>query len=347
LHMMALWHVGVQVGRGTVPRINFTIRTLSSSTQAAKLGADAGPSKQVSQWGKRRIVRRKEDQSIGAKGLLGEIRDAARARDWQGALHSFSLANRKTAQLYEGLLRAALDCRRYPEGLDIFGRMCEENCLPTARAYVHAIRLHAKLGQLERAEERWRQALEQGMPHALMPEAYLAIISACAEAGDVAGAVGHFERLDQHLDATPGQTHFGAVLHACAKARHGSIALRFLSEMRARYLPRDAVAYTSCMTALRGSPLSDVTELARLMVKDRVNPHEHLVEAHLGAVLGMCPETFAENQMHGDLDRARLNAAAVILRSAREQRVPLKASVRRAEDALARLGIVGVGGRRH
>lgn len=333
------WVAAQPVGRG------FTTRTWSSSAQTAKLGSDAGPIKQVSQWGKRRIVRRREDQSIGSKGLLGEIRDAARARDWQGALRSFSLANTKTAQLYEGLLHAALLCRRYPEGLDVFGQMRDEKCLPTARAYVHAIRLHAKLGQLEHAEELWRQALEQGMPHALIPEAYLAIISACAEAGDVDGAVAHFERLDQHLDATPGQNHFGAVLHACAKANNSSVALRFLSEMRVRYLPRDAVAYTSCMTALRGSPLCDVTELARLMVKDRVELDEHLLEAHLGAVLGICPEAFAQNQMHGNLERARLNAAAVILRSARAQNVLLKASVRRAEDMLAQLGIVGVGRR--
>merc|ERR1719433_932811 len=112
--------------------------------------------------------------------------------------------------------------------------------------------------------------------------------------------------------------------------------------MRLRGVPRTAVAYASCLRAMRGADLSDVAALAGLMVRDRIRPDEQLLEAHLEAVLGASLESLVDEQSTGAVARDRLNAAAGVLLAAREQRVLLKASVRRLEDLLRSLGIVGL-----
>jgi len=298
----------------------------------------------VLQWSSRRIVRHAEDTSPWLKRAAAEVRDAARARDFGLARGAFDRAGAKTAQLYDVLLRAAVQCSCFREGLAVLDEMRAEGLQPTARTFVTAVRLHAKLGQQAQAAEAWEQALAAGLPQDLVHDAYLAAIAASAEAGDVSGALARLAELDARLDAAPGTAHFGAALHACARVGARTEARTLLGDMRRRGVRRSTVCYTQALRAMRGAPLAEVYAVTALMERDGLRADEQALEAQLEALLGRPLGEVADAPAARALERARLNAAAAALRAARQQGVLLKATARRLEDALAGAGILGVGG---
>ena len=124
------------------------------------------------------------------KRLLTKISTAGEREEWSVVRSAFVSYTGDAVPIYTAGLHAAVRCRKYNEGAEIFTRGQQRCEFMNAPMYVQALKIFGKLKDFAKVDELWAEALEVCELNKFLVTARLA---AAADKGDIEGAAAILE----------------------------------------------------------------------------------------------------------------------------------------------------------
>ena len=220
-----------------------------------------------------------------ARRLLSRIAEVRDRGDWQSVWRLFRKYDGKELPVFHAVLHTAFSCGQYKEGLAVYTRLQKLNITQDGAAYGTALKLFAKLGDIDGIREIWKDARSNcPLDAALAP----ARIDAAAAEGDVQAAA---EILDE-MNRTGVQIDIGHVtsaIRACWEAEGTSYnAAEFLLNMSLEMgLQPNIVTFTALMGAYADASLARVLEAYEQMKSLKVEANLPFTEVYLTTVLNI------------------------------------------------------------
>ena len=119
------------------------------------------------------------------KRLLSKISTAGERRHWREARSAFASYAGDAVPIYSEALHAAVRCREYKEGAEIFEQGQQRCKFMDAPMYTQALKIYGKLKDFAKVDEMWAEALEVCELDGFLVSARL---GAAADKGDIEGA---------------------------------------------------------------------------------------------------------------------------------------------------------------
>ena len=131
--------------------------------------------------------------------LLSEITDAGGRGDWLNVRKLYGKYGGSETQIFNAVMRIAINCTQYKEGLAVYERACNMNIAKASPTFTAAMKLHARLNKPEAVERIWAEALSTCPLDEVLAGAR---IDAAAAVGDVEAAP-VLEQLNRTSGTTP------------------------------------------------------------------------------------------------------------------------------------------------
>ena len=119
------------------------------------------------------------------KRLLSKISTAGERRQWSVVRSALASYTGDAVPIYTAALHAAVRCREYREGAEIFERGQQRCEFMDAPMYTQALKIFGKLKDFAKVDELWSEALEICKLNKFLVSARL---GAAADKGDIEGA---------------------------------------------------------------------------------------------------------------------------------------------------------------
>ena len=127
------------------------------------------------------------------KRLLSKISTAGERRQWRAVRSAFASYTGDAVPIYTAALHAAVRCREYREGAEIFEQGQQRCKFMNAPLYTQALKIFGKLKDFAKVDELWTEALEVCELDGFLVSARL---GAAADKGDIQGAAATLDLAD-------------------------------------------------------------------------------------------------------------------------------------------------------
>ena len=266
--------------------------------------------------------------------ILKQISIASEKRDWHAASSSFATYGGSATQIYAAAMHAALRCRKYKEGANIY-KQCKTNCpfigLP---AFTVALRIFAKLGETTSVQNIWDDALNTHELNAILGSAR---IVAAAEFGNVTMAADTLDILNN--SALVNVYHINSAMRACwgwGNNQHKA-AKYFFDLLHNFTLSPTIVSFTSLIGAYKTASLQDILSAYDDMKSLQIEPDTVFAETYIFSLLQADGKMRVQNHLH-QISVGRLQAARDALADFKDSGLHLS---RACEDVYKRLKCMG------
>lgn len=217
------------------------------------------------------------------KRLLRKISAASEQRNWDEVMSLFGSYSGTTAQIYTAVMNAALRCRKYEEGAEIYER-CRQTCHqfdePT---FATALKIFGRLQQPEKVRKIWAEAKETCKLSEMLVSSR---IQAAADEGDAETAAEMLDLLNTsnlEIKVIP----ITMAIRSCwgmGKTRHR--AAKYFWKLFPEFgLAPDIVSFTALVGSYKGAPLEDVLSAKAEMESSGIDPNRVFAETYLAAVV--------------------------------------------------------------
>ena len=229
--------------------------------------------------------------------LVRDIATASENRDWPTARSLSSTYSGSAVQIYSAAMQAALRCREYEEGSQVFDR-CEKNCdLINQPAFSVALRIFAKLKQSGRVQQIWENAMKIYEIDVFLGSARLA---AAADLGDVEMAAGILDQMNAS-NVSIDVYHINSAMRACwgwGNKQHRA-AKYFFDLLEGFQLPPTVVSFTALAGAYQTASLREAVSVYNEMKALQIEPDKVFAETYLFSVLqaAKIPGVAVENKL--------------------------------------------------
>mmetsp|Transcript_174746 Transcript_174746/g.554597 ORF Transcript_174746/g.554597 Transcript_174746/m.554597 type:complete len:354 (+) Transcript_174746:68-1129(+) len=277
-----------------------------------------------------RIV--EEMGSEASRRVTSLITAAKNSRDWAGVERALAEASELNTVNYNAAMSAALKCRAYDRGIELYEQMCAAETRQTLPTYTAAIGNFARgqqytqalqIGQKMMQDLQAWEGISRDEYFDQVELAYMALIDAAAQVGDVEYATSCLEAVRAACSKPPSIVLHGAALNACKNSKNAAAAQKLLAQMRQHGIQPNIVAYACAMAAHRNEPLASINALASTMREDCVEPTRAFLEEHVATLIGSDLPLSNLNAMLSELAEDRLQALRAVLESAKHRGIQL------------------------
>jgi len=232
------------------------------------------------------------------RSQLSDLCAAGRKRDWATAQELFVPSSNYKAPLLNAYMTAAMKCEQFLEGTVAYEKLCAFSLPKELVTYNLAIKLYAKSGQGECADQVAQEAMQVfGLDHTLAA----ARLVAAAELGDFPSARLILQEM-QESNVTVDLGHVTTAFRAFTndKSKTSSDATKLLQEMLDLGLVPDAGLCNSFLSTIEKPELEDFVMLDGIVGRFQVRLHSGYVETYLRKLLllGLGRRTDADMQKH-------------------------------------------------
>ncbi len=127
------------------------------------------------------------------KRLLSKISTAGERRQWSAVRSAIASYAGDAVPIYTAALHAAVRCREYSEGAEIFEQGQQRCDVMNAPMYTQALKIFGKLKDFAKVDELWTEALDVCELDKVLASARLA---AAADQGDIKGAAAILDQVN-------------------------------------------------------------------------------------------------------------------------------------------------------
>lgn len=275
--------------------------------------------------------------------LAAELREAAKNADWREAQRVLSIYDGSNTKVLTAGMQAALRCKKYQDGAEIFEQLKTREAALDVPAYTVAMKIYGKLQDTEQVDEIWRTLQDLDVVDQV---ACGARIDAAAELGDLEKAlelVSFMKKERLGIDVL----HFSSAINACAKSLHperADHALQLFNELVSRGLKPNIITYTNFLLASRDLPSRDLLFILDSMARKGVRANSIFVENFMFVFLrksrgqGRSWKNLSNIQMElADFDMEILEKALELIEEFRNDGIRLRTSTMNIEKALLAL----------
>ena len=248
------------------------------------------------------------DLTASERALLKELYIAAKRRHWRKVEELRGAVRIRKTPLFNAELDAALKCRKYRAGADVYDELCALSLPQEIVTYNLGMKLFAKLGDGARVRRIWTEARKTYKMDATMAAARLV---AAADEADMETALSLLDEMkDQRVQADVG--HFTSTLRTCQHAGGGGHeeVMRTFRMMIDMDVAPDLRFFTILSQACAGQPVEDLEEILADMERRGLEYDTVFADKYLQALLS---ERRVRVDKIGEIPRNRLQAAAVAL----------------------------------
>ena len=246
------------------------------------------------------------DLTASEGALLRELNQAAYRGRWRKVKELQGAARIRKTPFFNAELLAALRCRKYQAGADVYDELCALSLPQEIVTYNLGMKLFAKLGDGARVRSIWAEARKAFKMDATMAAARLV---AAADEPDMQTALSLLDDMkDQKVEADAG--HFTSVVRACGGHQEVMRTFRLMVDMDVTPdLRFCAILSQQCA----GQPVEDLQEILAEMERRDMEYNTVFADKYLQAVLSVDPRRRVRVEKIGEIPRNRLLAAAVAL----------------------------------
>lgn len=222
------------------------------------------------------------------KTLLRKIAAASENRKWTAVSSHFAEYTGDAPPLFTAAMLGAIRCRRYEEGIRIYGKCRESSQVLDEPVYTAAMKLFGKLGAPSSVRDVWDEALQAlGLTEILAA----ARIAAAADEGNVSAAA---EVLDlMSASGVPVDVgHVSSAIRACwGCGTHQHKAARYLFDLLQEFgLAPNIIIFTSLIRAYTTAACKDTVALYEDMKALQIKPDRAFTETYLTTILQKDPK---------------------------------------------------------
>jgi len=241
--------------------------------------------------------------------MQGEMRNAAKRRDWEAGYELFDGICDPSANDYMVMLHVADRCDRAVEAEEFLKAMKMRGLPVHMNAYNSLVNLHARSGNIERIHELLQEMQEKSIQKDLIM--YSTVLNGYAKCRDITGAIATWEEMVA-TGIRPSNVAYISFLNVFAEAAEPQLALERLEEMTPRHdlaprCPHFNVVLKACKYKSDGAAALAVL---RMMNKASVKPDTASYTAALGAIMSESAEGWRQE---ADALLATMDASGVLL----------------------------------
>lgn len=233
------------------------------------------------------------------RAQLSELSAAGRKLDWATAQELFVPSSSCKAPLFTAYMTAAMKCERFLEGTVAYEKLCALSLPKELVTYNLAIKLYAKSGQGECADQVAQEAMQVfGLDHTLAA----ARLVAAAELGDFPSArliLQEMQESNVTIDLGHVTTAFRAFKNA--KSKTSSDATKLLQEMLDLGLVPDVGLCHSFLSTIEKPELEDFVMLDGIVSRFQVRLDSTYVTKYLRKLLLLSQKQRSDAQMQKHL----------------------------------------------
>ena len=215
--------------------------------------------------------------------LLKRISQASEKRNWPGVKRLFESYSGDAVPLYHAAMHAAFRCREYEDGAKLYSQ-CRQSCSYCQEpVLVTGMKIYGKLGQPNKVEEIWHEALSKKMVNRIVAAAR---IDAAADDGDVEKAATVLDYM-QNNSLEIGLLHINSAVRSCwGMGKNSAAAARYFFDLLPEMgLRPDLVSFTTLIGAYRRASLDDILLAYQEMKSSGIKPSRVFAETCIITVL--------------------------------------------------------------
>ena len=201
----------------------------------------------------------------------------------QEAKRLYSSYHGAEIQVFNAIMKAAVQCDQYKLGKDIYKRLCSLDINKTAPSFATALKIHSRLGSKTAVREIWAEAVNTCE---LDPALAAARISAAAAEGDLETAAAVLDQMNDTGIAID-VSHISSAIRACwqAEGNHTNAAKYLFQLLKALDLKPNIVTFASLVGAYANAELEDILAAYAEMKMLGILPNKVFAETYLVTVL--------------------------------------------------------------
>ena len=222
------------------------------------------------------------------KNLLRKIAVASENREWAAVSSHIGTYKGNSPPLFAAAMHAALRCRQYEEGIQIYDKCRTSSQVLHEPAYVAAIKLFGKLGAPSRVREVWDEALQVVGVNEILGSAR---IIAAADEGNVSAAAEVLDLMNAS-GVTINVGHVSSAIRACwGWGTNQHKPARYIFDLLPEFgLPPTVIIFTNLVRAYATAAVKDTVALYEDMKALQINPDAAFAETYLATILQKDPK---------------------------------------------------------
>ena len=206
-------------------------------------------------------------------------------RNWPDVKRLFESYSGDAVPLHHAAMHAAFRCREYEDGAKLYSQ-CRKQCSScTEPVFATGMKIYGKLGQPNKVEEIWHEALSKKMVNRIVASAR---IDAAADDGDVEKAATVLDYM-QNNSLEIGLLHINsAVRSSWGMGKNSAAAARYFFDLLPEMgLRPDLVSFTTLVGAYRRASLDDILLVYEEMKSLGVKPNRVFAEIYIATMLDL------------------------------------------------------------
>ena len=220
-----------------------------------------------------------KDESV----LLKRISLASDKRNWPDVKRLFEIYSGDAVPLYHAAMHAAFRCRKYEDGAKLYSQ-CRQSCSYCQEpVFATGMKIYGKLGQPNKVEEIWHEALSKNMVNQIVAGAR---IDAAADDGDMTQAATVLDHMqDNGLEIRT--LHVNSAIRSCwGMGQNNAAAARYFFGLLPKMgLKPDIISFTNLVGAYRKASLDKVLLAYDEMKASGTKPNRAFAETCIIAML--------------------------------------------------------------
>lgn len=274
-----------------------------------------------------------KDESV----LLKRLSLASDKRNWPDVKRLFESYSGDAVPLYHAAMHAAFRCRKYEDGAKLYSQ-CRQSCsYCTEPVFATSMKIFGKLGQPEKVQEIWHEALSKNMVNGIVAAAR---VDAAADDGDMTQAATVLDHM-QNNSLDIGSLHVNSAIRSCwGMGQNNAAAARYFFGLLPKIgLKPDIISFTNLVGAHRKASLDNMLLAYEEMKSLGIKPNRAFAETYIATILDLEKNTSYDEPKQTatflqQKSPARLKAAAGAFADFNSAGINLSALCTKVEKAL-------------